>query len=187
LKRSAIITAILTTLLGCSRPLAPPDSAGQPAQVSQSNAGATMSHPELEFFNRLSGKLEIELTAPPEKIGNLDNLRAPPEAKIKSLKLAPHVFDRETETARKLTPEELQSVAFQAAQIKLRGEGAGAVAHQAPNGQFFTVQDLLNAGAETERQTRDNSDWLDGVDVHHVYFEGIHPGEDGVWEKYWGS
>ena len=146
-----------------------------------------MPHPELEFFNSLSGKLEIELTVPPEKIGNLDNLRAPPEAKIKSLKLTAELFNRETETARQLTPDELKSVAFRASQIKLRGESGDAVTHPAPNGKFFTVQDLLNAVAETERQSRDQSEWFDGVDVHHVYFEGIHPGDDGVWEIYWGS
>jgi hypothetical protein len=146
-----------------------------------------MPHPELEFFNSLSGKLEIELTVPPEKIGNLDNVRATPEAKIKSLKLAVELFNREAATARKLTPDELQSVAFRASQIKLRGEGGDTVTHQAPNGKFFTVQDLLDAVAETERQTRDKSEWFDGVDVHHVYFEGIHAGEDGVWEIYWGS
>jgi hypothetical protein len=46
---------------------------------------------------------------------------------------------------------------------------------------------MLNAVAETERQTRDKSEWFDGVDVHHIYFEGIHQGSDGVWEIYWGS
>lgn len=146
-----------------------------------------MSHPELEFFNGLAGKLQIELTVPPEKIGNLDNVRATPAARIKSLKLVAEVFNRDTKTFRDLTSAELQSVAFRASQINLRGEGGDAASHRAPNGEFFTVQDMLNAVAETERQTRDNSEWFDGVDVHHVFFEGIHQGADGVWEIYWGS
>lgn len=146
-----------------------------------------MSHPELEFFNSLSGKLEIELTAPTERIGNLENVRATPDAQIKSLTLAAEVFNRQTDTFRDLTDEERQSVAFQAPQITLRGEGGGAVTHDAPNGEFFTVQALLNAVAATERQTRDDSEWFGGVDVHHVFFEGIVEGEDGVWEIYWGS
>jgi len=25
------------------------------------------------------------------------------------------------------------------------------------------------------------------VDVHHIYFEGIHESDDGVWEIEWGS
>jgi hypothetical protein len=187
LKRAVILTTLLGALLGCRQSGSPPDSAAEAAQGNPSNAGASMSHPEIEFFNSLSGKLEIELTVPPEKIGNLDNVRATPEAKVKSLKLAAKVFNRDSGTARELSPDELQSVAFRASQITLRGEGGGAVTHQAPNGKFFTVQEMLNAVAETERQTRVKSEWFDGVDVHHVFFEGIHPGEDGVWEIYWGS
>ena len=146
-----------------------------------------MSHPELQFFNSLSGKLKIELTVPPEQIGNLDNVRATPEAKIKSLKLTAEVFNRDAKIFRELTPEELQSVAFRASRITLRGEGGSTVTHAAPNGAFFTVQDMLKAVEETERQARGNSEWLGGVDVHHVFFEGIHPGDDGIWEIYWGS
>jgi hypothetical protein len=183
--RTAILTAALSSLLGCVPSDSLPDVADQPEQTS--HAGLNMSHPELEFFNSLSGKLEIELTEPPEKIGDLDNVRAKPEAKIKSLRLSAELFNRETETARELTPEEFQSVAFRASQITLRGEGGGVVKHLAPNGSVFTVQDLLKAVEETERQSRGASDWFDGVDVHHVYFEGIHLSEDGVWEIYWGS
>ena len=149
----------------------------------------TMSHPELEFFNELSGKLEIELTSPTEQIGNLENVRATPDAQIVTLRLTAEVFNLETDTFRDLTADELHSVAFRGAQITLRGESGGMVTHEAPNAEFFTVQQLLNAVAETERQSRDQSEWLGGVDVHHVYFEGIHPDEDedNVWAIYWGS
>ncbi|MEJ2125155.1 MAG: hypothetical protein P8Y67_13915 [Alphaproteobacteria bacterium] len=145
-----------------------------------------MSHPELEFFNKLSGRLEIELTVPTERIGNLSNVRTTPEAEIKSLRLVATVFNRNLGTFRELTLDELQSVAFLASQIALQGESGGVIMHEAPNGQCFTVQDLLNAVAETERQTRGKSTWFDGVDVHHIFFEGIHQG-DGVWEIHWGS
>lgn len=148
-----------------------------------------MDHPELEFFNSLSGKLEIELNVPPVQVGNLLNQRATPEAGIVSLKLTAEVFNDETETFRPLTPEELDSVAFRGASIRLRSEEGEAISHAAPNGQFFTVRQLLHAVEETERQTRDQSEWLGGVDVHHVFFEGIHQEdeEDDVWEIYWGS
>lgn len=146
-----------------------------------------MSHPELEFFNELTGELEIELTEPTEPIGNLANVRATPDAKITSLRLVAQVYNRNTGEFRELTPEELESVAFRAPQISLRGEGGQAVTHQSPNGKLFTVQELLKAVEETERQSRGNSEWFDGVDVHHIFFEGIHLGEDGVWEIYWGS
>jgi len=35
--------------------------------------------------------------------------------------------------------------------------------------------------------TRDSSKWFGGIDVHHVFFEGIHLDEDDVWAIHWGS
>ena len=96
-------------------------------------------------------------------------------------------FNRDTEEFRDLTPEEFDSLAFRESHIKLRGESGEVVSHNAPNGTFFTVQQLLQAVEETERQTRDQSEWLGGVDVHHCYFEGISLDDDGAWGIYWGS
>src|SRR5688500_5202753 len=139
-----------------------------------------MSHPELDFFNNLSAKLKIHLTEAPERIGNLDNLRATPDAEIKSLELVGKVFNPGSKTSRDLTKEELQSIAFRGSEITLRGEGGGTVIHKAPNGKFFTVRELLDAVVETERHSRGQSKWLDGIDVHHVFFEGIHEDNEGI-------
>ena len=143
-----------------------------------------------DFFNRLSGKLEIELSDPPERIGTLSNERAPAGAKVLSLKFVPQVW--EGDDPRPLTPEELGRVAFAAPTIRLRGESDrpdAVVDHAAPDGRAFTVRQLLAAVEETERQTRDRSEWFGGVDVSHVYFEGVHPAEsgDGSWQTCWGS
>jgi hypothetical protein len=148
-----------------------------------------MRHPELKFFNSLSGTLEIELDVPAEPVGDLLNVRAEPDARIVRLELRAEVFNPETEEFRPLTPAELDSVAFRSGSIRLRSEDGEAVSHAAPNGSHFTVRELLHAVEETERQTRAGSEWLGGIDVHHVFFEGIHPDEDedGVWEIYWGS
>ena len=146
------------------------------------------SHPELEFFNSLSGNLKIELDVPAEPVANLLNLRAAPDARVVRLELRAEVFNPETDEFRPLTPAELDAVAFRGSSIRLRGEEAEeVVSHAAPNGSYFTVGELLRAVEETERRTRAQSEWLGGVDVHHVFFEGIEPGEDGVWEICWGS
>lgn len=146
-----------------------------------------MSHPELEFFNNLSGRLEIELSGSTERIGDLENVRAESDARITSLSLTVEVFNRDSETFRALTPDELQSVAFRAPEITLQGESGDPVTHQAPNGEFFSVQDLLNAVGETERRTRDKTEWFGGVDMHHVFFEGLEQVDDNAWEICWGS
>ncbi|MGS2811427.1 hypothetical protein [Nocardia sp. MW-W600-9] len=49
------------------------------------------------------------------------------------------------------------------------------------------MRDLAEAIAETERSTRRQSQCCGGVDVQHIYFEGINAGVDGAWEIYWGS
>jgi hypothetical protein len=145
------------------------------------------SHPELEFINSLSGKLAIELDVPAARIGDLDNLRALPEARIARLELHVEVFNRETEQFRPLTAEEYDAVAFRGKSIRLRSEDGDPVTHAAPNGSFFTVRDMMRAVEETEQQTRSNSEWFGGIDVHHVYFEGIELSDDGTWDICWGS
>ena len=140
----------------------------------------------LEFFNALSAILRIELSEPTEAISPaLENQKATPSARIVSLSLDPSVFLRETSEFRPLTEDELDRVVFEASEIVMAGLGK-AVEHQAPDGRRFTVRDLLAAVEETERQTRADSDWFEGIGVHHVFFEGIW-WSDGAWVIHWGS
>ena len=145
------------------------------------------THLELKFFNSLSGALDIELTVPAEPIANLENLRASPEAKIAKLELHAEVYDTDAAEPRPITDEEYDSVAYRGASIRLQSEDGDPVSHDAPNRAFFTVRQLLSAVEETERQTRFQTDWLGGIDVHHIFFEGIHSDDGEVWEIYWGS
>ena len=159
------------------------DAAGQQSQM--------ISEPELEFFNSLIATLHITLTAPAEPIGMTYNLSASPEAKVPSVRLHTEADDYDTDDNtdkyRDLTPKELGSVVFRGNRIRLRGLSGHVVAHEAANGESFTVQDLLHAVEETERQTRDRTEWFGGVDVHHCFFEGIYLADDDVWEIVWGS
>jgi len=148
---------------------------------------ANLEATHFEFFNSLSGHLEIELSEPSEAIGGLENQAARGGSRIVSLRLKALVYDDTSEDFREVTTEEYAAIAYAQPQIQLRGQSGEPVTHRAPNGQFFTVRDLLDAVSETERQTRANTDWFDGVDIHHVWFEGIWPGDDDVWEISWGS
>ena len=141
----------------------------------------------LDFFNRISGTLEIELSEPAKPVGNLLNVAASPDAEICSIKLRPYFIEEDADDGRDLTPDELALVVIPQPTIRLRGEGGSVVEHQAPNREHFTVADLLQAIEETERRTRGESEWLGGVDVHHIYFEGIAKDSDGSWMILWGS
>lgn len=140
----------------------------------------------LRFFNALSAVLDIKLSEPTEAISpHLANQKAAPTAEIVSLSLEPQVFLRDESEFRPLTDDELARVVFEEPSITLRGYGR-AIEHPAPDGGRFTVADLIAAIAETERQTRAESEWFDGIDVHHVFFEGIH-WEGDAWQIHWGS
>lgn len=147
-----------------------------------------MADSDLGFFDSVRGELQIELSVPAQQVSpTLLNLEAPPEARVVNLKLAAHIWDEPSDDFRDLTPDELNSIAFRGSEIRLRNYSGRIVAHKAPNGKFFTVCELLLAVEETERQTRDSTEWLGGVDVHHVYYEGIQKADDGVWDIDWGS
>jgi hypothetical protein len=160
---------------------------GQQPTILDSPSKFDVDQKALEFFNTLRGELEIILTEPSEPIDDLLAVAAHPEAQILSLSLALEVFNWDTEQSRPLTQEELDMVVFVEREIQLRGESGEIVVHQAPNGNEFTVRDLINAVEDTERETRGSTDWLGGIDVRHCFFEGIHETKDGVWEIFWAS
>lgn len=140
--------------------------------------GSDSSNPNLEFLNSLSGILRIDV-----------DLSDPEEAKIVDVQLEASVL--ENEQFRDLTEDELQRVVFQEPCILLRGESGDVIEHTAPDGESFTVQELLDAVEETERRTRGNSEWFGGIDVHHVFFERIYRRDEDVandvWSIFWGS
>ena len=141
----------------------------------------------LEFFNGLSGQLAVDLTEPAQSISeNLPgNLVAPAGARVKRVSLELRIF--EDDDFHDLSEEDWSRVVIWGASLRLRGESGVVVEHRAPDGKAFTVRDLGEAVARTEHQGRDESEWFGGVDVHHVFFEGISLEEDGVWAICWGS
>ena len=146
---------------------------------------------DLNFFNRLSGILDVTLSKPVEALSERMPAmsKAPPEATVKDVKLQVQVYEdgKGDDPFRPVTDAELDAVILDVPELRLKGLAGVAVTHKAPNGSSFRCRDLIAAVEETERQTRGTSEWFGGVDVHHVFFEGIHRGEDDTWEIFWGS
>lgn len=137
----------------------------------------------------VSARLYISLTEPEVLVAphtTLKNKKATPSAQITSLELKSKVYVREEGDSRPITEEELGAVAFENAGIEIKSLGH-VVKHDAPNGEAFTVRDLLQAVEDTERQVRGVSEWFGGVDCHHIYYEGLHLQEDGTYSVFWGS
>jgi hypothetical protein len=140
-----------------------------------------------DFFNSLSGVLDIKLSEDPSRITpSLYNVAAAPNARIVSLSFKLEICGEDG--FRDLTDADWRRVGFESPTIRLRSSySATVVAHKAPNGAHFTVRDLAIAIEETERQSRGASNWFGGIDVHHIFFQGLHVDQDGVWEIAWGS
>lgn len=145
----------------------------------------------LKFFNRLSGVLAVELTqkAKPWEGSRLMNVFADPKAKIVKVGLDVQVFpddDAIDNDFRELTDEEWKQEVIKAPSINIRGASGDIVEHKSAKG-VFTIKDLIKAVEKTERKTRGKTNWFGGVDVHHIFFEGMEKSKDGVWETFWGS
>jgi hypothetical protein len=142
----------------------------------------------LAFFNRLSGRLKIELTELPVQLSpQLSNVAAPPSARVVNVSLRMSVF--EDHGFRELTEGEWSLVVLRAAGIRMRNESVPEVVveHAARDGKAFTIRELASAVEETERRARGSTAWFGGVDVHHVFFEGMRLEDSGTWSIHWGS
>jgi len=157
------------------------------SDADDNSESTNSSHPELAFFNNLSATLDIELTIDPSPIGKSYVMHVSPDAKIKSLKLEARVYVEASQDFRDLTEEEMDSVAFIGSSITLRSESEQPITHRAPNGRYFTVKQLLQAVEDTERHSRPHAKWFGGIDVHHVFMEGLEEGDDQTWTVVWGS
>jgi hypothetical protein len=149
--------------------------------------GVGIDDEALHFFNRLSGRLIIGLSEPPQPMSErLINLVARPTSQLENVSLVMQVFLQDS-GFRELTEAEWERVVLRSPAIRMRGETEAVVEHTAPDGTAFTVRDLTAAIVETERRTRGGSEWFGGIDVHHIFFEGIYLADDGVWSIGWGS
>jgi len=58
------------------------------------------------------------------------------------------------------------------------------------NKNGFTVQEVLDCVLKIEQIARPETDWFDGIDLHHIFFEGLHLEErkdKDVYVAVWGS
>ena len=142
-----------------------------------------------DFFNNLSGFLSIDLSEKPVCIGSLMNERALSGSKITKMSLK---LENADEDYRSLTKEELNQVVLEeVSEIFLIGETTlntkgTEVCHKSKNNRF-TVKDLIKAVLVTEKKTRKDTDWFGGIDVHHVYFEGLVKVRKNIFHICWGS
>jgi hypothetical protein len=160
-----------------------------------------MKGPGFDLFNTLSGTIDVKLSEAPERIGQLLNLKTTPSTKVLDVKWHPEIYTADDENSndnlfRPLTSEDLDLVVFDTSELYVNSHACmhpgRMIKHEAPNGENFTVRDMIEVVAETERQTRGETEWFGGPDVHHIFFEGITESKDlyegqPIWTLQWGS
>jgi len=57
----------------------------------------------------------------------------------------------------------------------------------APNGTHFTLQDIIDTIVGAETLFRPYSDWFNGIDTSHTFFEGFTDHGDHTYSIFWGS
>lgn len=121
-------------------------------------------------------------TAPPYLV----NRFAHASARIASLR----VVARNHHDGCPLSPAQLDEPVLRASTIDI-GNGIAETRLRLPAGHTaFRVRDILAAIEELEWITRPQSEWFGGIDVHHIFFEGLKPafvGASDCFEYRWGS
>ena len=151
-----------------------------------------------EFFNSLSGTLDVTLSEDTVSIGGLLNQRALPGTKIIKMYIELKVITNEDDyDTRDLTKDDLNQVVFEDVDfIELNGQdyhsdSMTSIPHyvtcKANKKRSFTVKDLIKAVLKTEKKTRKMTEWFGGIDVHHIYFEGLVRIRGNKFQIYWGS
>lgn len=150
------------------------------------------------FFNNLEGTLDIKLSEETESIGGLLNQKATPEAKITKMSLSLIVRpEDDDDDNRSLTKDELNMIVFYDVDlIMLNGQDYHSdtmtsvrhfIEHEANKSRTFTIKDLIKCVLKTEKKTRKDTEWFGGIDVHHIYFEGITKSKGNKFNICWDS
>jgi len=98
--------------------------------------------------------------------------------------------DDEDDVSLRFTPftqEFSDSIAFSNSSITISSINNTPPKTYTSSNKYFTVGDLLNIIIDYEYLDRPNSEWFGGIDVHHIYFEGLGKQPDGTYQIYWGS
>lgn len=96
---------------------------------------------------------------------------------------------------RQITCEELEQIAYQGNTIAV-GSSLDfdndmfpiPKIYNAPNNQdYFTVKELIRVIENFEKYSRPQSNWVNGVDTNHKFFEGFVKMRGGLFIAIWGS
>lgn len=96
-------------------------------------------------------------------------------------------YDKKTDEMNDLTKEELSHIEYPFSTITLKSFNENEITFDADTANGFTVKELIECIKDVENIARPESNWLGGIDIDHIYFEGLGKISNGVYEIWWGS
>ena len=139
--------------------------------------------------NNIHFKLEIEVEAvgPVNTFGIVVKKIIYPGAYVKNISLSPmKLWNSESNDFYLPDKEFLNSIAYNYNHIVIKSEKLSKI-YVASNNEYFTYQDIYDIVLDFEKKNRINSTWLGGIDIYHVFFEGLHQNKDKTFSIFWGS
>jgi len=95
-----------------------------------------------------------------------------------------YTWDEDNECIENVSEEELDRIVYDGQQMTFE-TGRYQKTYTNPNG--FTLRHVMDLVLDFERESRSRTQWFGGVDVHHIFFEGITQNDRGNFEIGWGS
>ena len=113
---------------------------------------------------------------------------AKPHAKVINIKWQDDPTIYENDDFIPITEEQLSSIGINKSEMMLGPDySENKRRYTASNGQYFTIKEVLDCVLDSEKYFRPLSEWFNGVDLHHRFFEGVRQRNDGSFYTLWGS
>lgn len=86
-----------------------------------------------------------------------------------------------------LTDRELNKIGYKGQTYTLTDSETGISKKYKTSKSYFTIKEVFDNLLDFETDNRPYLEWDDGIDQHHVYFEGFYRINHQCYEIFWGS
>lgn len=144
------------------------------------------------IFNDLSAQLDIKLEPNPFKIKNKSFVEVTKNAYIKSIEFEDiKLFNKKAKDFEEIPKKRFNEIGYDNKTIKfrfsVRGYGLYIKEYKMKYKNYFTVKEILDNILDFELYCRQLYKWKDGIDIGHIWFEGLNHVEDNIFDIIWGS
>ena len=131
-------------------------------------------------FDALSWSIHIETSLPELRVEGSLNCFQHPEATVVGIEASPPVIYPDSDDHEHLltynyevSEDYLEQTGFNGNAICLKSPSDGSYHVYGSSSHSFSCKELIDVIVDFEQKERPKTNWLGGMDVHHVWFEGL--------------